>query len=210
MSTTRKRRAVWFGIIVLVPSFGLAYACGFPEVNFGPAPPAGDGGSDGDVPDDDASEGSRDGSVTFDAPGADAPTTARDASRLDASSTMCPGAVNTCDCDNDGFLDGKRDACAGNDCDDRDDLRHPNQVYVTEPLDPDQDGNWDCVAPIEKQYTINLKCDQLVLGLNCNAGAQGFLGDPACGALTDFYHCKAGTLACVEEKEAVQRRQGCK
>jgi len=191
-------------------------ACG--DDDDGVTPPASvDGGQDGGG--DETSEDSGDGGdgggggdatdalVIFDAPGDDVEAATRqDAAKLEAGAPC--QAANPCDCDNDGY-EAEGGTCAGNDCDDRDGLRHPNQTYVIEPPDPGKDGNWDCVNPIQKQYVEGLDCSTL-LGLNCNTSAQGFTAKSvACGEEADYYQCQQSGLACVASKMG-KRRQGCK
>jgi len=174
-------------------------ACAFPEVEFGAVDaidgtsPEG-GGSDADsaVTDGPASN--------VDAPGdsVEAGTRQDGQAKIEADAA-CPGA-NPCDCDNDGYQ-AEGDACAGNDCDDRDPLVHPNQGYVVEPPEPPNEGNWDCVDPIEKQYVYNLNCAAL------GGSGEGFRDDPACGAKADYYKC-TGVL--FGSEMIGERRQGCK
>jgi hypothetical protein len=113
---------------------------------------------------------------------------------------------NPCDCDGDGYL-AKTATCGGNDCDDSDRRVHPKQDFVDEPPESGHTGDWDCSGGIEKQYVHKLDCKTL-LGLECNASAQGFVDDPPCGALADYYQCAPTLLAC-EPSKIGQRRQAC-
>ncbi len=204
----RARRPLFLGALALLVTTGTFLACGSDDPV--PAPPGVDGGGDeASSPDEDASSDAApidDGGVTdFDAPGDNADAATRqDAAKIEEGGT-CPG-LNPCDCDNDGYE--AQGECGGTDCDDRDPLRYPNQGYVSEPLEPGSDGNWDCKDPVEKQYVVKLNCATL-LGLNCNSKAEGFRDDPPCGTVADYYRCKPGLLACGAEKIGT-RRQGCK
>ena len=199
-------------VAMLVGTTAVFVACGSDEPNVTPEPSV-DGGGD-ETPStttEDASSGEDaapidDGGTTnFDAPGDDADAATRgDAAKIEEGGT-CPGA-NPCDCDNDGY-EAQSETCGGNDCDDLDGLRHPDQLYVSEPPDPGKDGDWDCKQPIEKQYVINLNCSAL-LGLGCKP-AQGYVNDPPCGSLADYYECRPGLLSCNAVKIGT-RRQGCK
>ena len=161
---------------------------------------------DGASSDADAAPIGDGGMTNFDAPGDEADAATRqDAAKIEEGGA-CPGA-NPCDCDNDGY-EAQGDACGGTDCDDLDPLRHPNQGYVAEPPGEGSDGNWDCKNPVEKQYVVKLNCAAL-LGLGCNATAQGYLNDPPCGTVADYYRCKPALLSCLAEKVGT-RRQGCK
>lgn len=205
----RARRPLFLGAVALVLVTGGFAACGSDDPVV--TPPSVDGGGDETSPADDASSDVDaapigDGGMTnLDAPGDDAEAATRqDAARIEEGGT-CPGA-NPCDCDNDGYQ-SQTDACAGNDCDDLDPLRHPNQTYVAEPPDQGKDGDWDCKNPIEKQYVVKLNCAAL-LGLGCKP-AQGYVNDPPCGSVADYYECRPGVLSCNAVKIGT-RRQGCK
>ncbi len=174
----------------------LAFACGFPDVRFGVIDDV-----DGTTPEAgsemDASSDAAPSNV--DAPGDEVEAgTRQDGQSKIEPDASCPG--NPCDCDNDGYL-AEGDTCQGNDCDDRDPLIHPNQGYISEPPEPPNEGNWDCTDPIEKQYVYNMNCG--VLG----GSGEGFLGDPACGVVADFYRC-TGVL--FGSTKIGTRRQGCK
>ena len=84
---------------------------------------------------------------------------------------------------------------------------HPNQTYIAEPPEPPNEGNWDCTDPIEKQYVVNLNCAAL-LGLGCKR-AQGYVNDPPCGSVADYFECQPGALSCNAVKIGT-RFQGCR
>ncbi len=205
------RRSLFLGALVLVAAAGGFIACGSddpatpqPGLDAGDETSSVDSSADSSASDVDA-DSITDAGMNFDAPGDDVDAATReDAAKIEEGGT-CPGA-NPCDCDNDGYQ-SQAGTCGGDDCDDLDPLRHPNQTYVAEPPEPGADGNWDCKDPIEKQYVTNLKCATL-LGLGCPS-AQGYLGDPPCGTVADYYECRSALLACNAVKIGT-RRQGCK
>jgi hypothetical protein len=195
-----------------VAAMVLAIACGDDDV--APIPPF-DGGDTGAATGDAAPASEAAADAAADAPVVDAPAprdapgddveaaTRQDAAKIEPDAA-CKSS-NPCDCDNDGY---QSLACDASDCDDRDPLVHPNQTYVAEPPPPPNQGNWDCTGGVEKQYTFNLTCATLPLGLSCNT-AEGFVGDPACGEVADYYRCKQAVLSCTAEKVG-ERRQGCR
>jgi len=184
---------------VLGSAASLAAACGFPDVRFGVVP---DDDVDGAAPEAAGPEldGAADVQQNADAPGDEVEAGVRQdgQARIDADAP-CPGA-NPCDCDNDGY-EGKAEGCAGDDCDDRDPVIHPNQGYISEPPEPPNEGNWDCTDPIEKQYVYNLNCGAL------GGTGEGFRDDPACGAVADYYECTGFLFG---SRKIGTRRQGCK
>ena len=208
----RARRPLFLGAVALVVVTAGFVACGSDDPNVQPQPSVDGGGgdetsptADGASPDVDATPIDDGGTTNFDAPGDDADAATReDAAKIEEGGT-CPGA-NPCDCDNDGY-ESQAGSCTGDDCDDLDPLRHPNQTYVAEPPEQGSDGNWDCKNPIEKQYVVKLNCAAL-LGLGCKP-AQGYMDDPPCGSVADYYECRPGVLSCNAVKIGT-RRQGCK
>lgn len=181
--------------LLLATASSIAFACGFPDVRFGELDAV-----DGAAPEGGADADARaDATSNADAPGDEIEAGVRQdgQAKVDADAA-CPGA-DPCDCDNDGYR--AEGDCAGNDCDDRDPLVHPNQTYIAEPPEPPNEGNWDCTDPIEKQYVFNLNCS--VLG----GSGEGFRDDPGCGVVSDYYRC-TGVL--FGSQKIGTRRQGCK
>jgi hypothetical protein len=119
----------------------------------------------------------------------------------------------SCDCDRDG-VKAKGNSCGGLDCYDRDPDAKPNQdQFVTKPLPPDFNGDWNCDDSVTKQYEGNVA--------NCNALTEdicktkkGFTGpQPGCGVEAEFRVCKwvpgVPTGQCVQEA-LTTNFQGCK
>jgi len=184
--------------MLLATASALFVACAFPDVRFGDLDDVDGALSEGgaDVVDDRADVTTS----NIDAPGDEVEAGVREDGQAKVPpDAACPGA-NPCDCDNDGYQAEGED-CGGDDCDDRDPLVHPDQIYISEPPEPPNEGNWDCTDPIEKQYVYNLSCS--VLG----GTGEGFRDDPPCGVVSDYYRC-TGLL--FGSTKIGTRRQGCR
>ena len=187
-----------FTAAVLLASFSsIGFACGFPDVRFGDIDDIDGTSSEAGASDVHARS---DAPSNFDAPGDEVEAGVRQDGQAKVDpDAACPG-TNPCDCDNDGYQ-AEGDACAGNDCDDRDPLVHPNQIYIADPPEPPNEGNWDCTDPIEKQYLFNLNCSLL------GGSGEGFRDDPGCGAMSDYYRCTGFLFG---SEKIGTRRQGCR
>src|SRR5262249_21285713 len=125
---------------------------------------------------DAASEASDAGSDAHDAGDASDASDAADAA--DALDAADANDGDPCDKHRDTYR-AKGGTCGGLDCDDNDSRRNPGvSMFLTYPT---SDGDWNCDLTVDRQYTSNVVCNQILLTNNCN-NAAGFSGaDPGCG-----------------------------
>lgn len=184
-----------FGLTAAATSaIALIVSCTFPDVGF--AERSVDASVDASVPQDDAAS---DGALV------EATT------RTDATAKIPDGScLAHCDCDGDKYFQADCDSGAAPDaqfdCDDRDPLRWPNAQYSSAVPDDDQSprGDWDCDQQTEKAYGVNLTC-----GLG-SCGKKGFLDDPPCGTVADYFECQTASVLGCEPRLFDSRKQACK
>lgn len=219
----RRRRRFLLGALASGMT-GIAVACTFPEVTFGPALSEGgvpasetEGGledssiEDGGLEDSSIEDGDlADGIVFGDGDVGDVVTSRGDASAIDAAACS-----DVCDCDSDGYVrDGGCDGDAGDaggkptgDCDDTDPLRNPRSGYVA--VKPtSHTGDWNCDGVVEKGYPEgNRACTGTPL---TGCAGEGFEKPVACGEEADYFKCGAAGLWCQPNIFIDRRRQACK
>ncbi len=200
-------------VLTLAASCFVAWACGFPDVEFAP----GDQGVDGGDPDtgldpekEETGTGGTDGGPDGDSSATDGSVIFADASldaiviNEDAGNKVDAAGCTTCDCDKDGFSSKARpgcvDASGADDCDDSDSRTHPTQDFLRDPAVPPRNGDWDCSGKVDKlRENFNCASQSAVLA-DCSAYG-GFTAPVACGAKGSWLPCAnpplLGSLNCV-------------
>jgi hypothetical protein len=205
-------------LIALVGAAGIAYACGFPDVEFGAA----DGGpaeastssstSSSGTTSSTSSSGTAeiDSGVILDAgeiqviiDGSTYDASFDAGSKVDASA-----GCFTCDCDGDGFLNddaGCNPPPDKLDCDDLDSRTHPGAGPYSFPAEPPRNGDWNCTNGVEKIPPDEFQCGDVASALvvgGC-AAAGGFVDTVECGAKGTYVTCKdpfLGVGNCATDK----------
>lgn len=108
------------------------------------------------------------------------------------------GGCDPCDCDDDGALS---ESCAGDDCDDHNDLVFPGQTsFFAESSGSVVGFDYNCDDRSEREFKSAVVCSGLAL-LGCESEAEGFLDVlPACGASAAWGGCRVNGLACVNDE----------
>lgn len=193
-----------------------AFACTFPDVTFAPEG-VGEGGAGEGGP------GASDGGGATDAPPSffadafsdlEAGVVKDDAGKVDAA------GCTTCDCDGDQSNHNDAGCTTGGsvpDCDDTDRRAKPGMDWREDPEEAPLNGNWNCENGVEKQVPIKFDCTKV--DLNSCVNAQGFAGDPKCGAEADLLACKIVTTGIFplqsttcqpDPTRTTKRKQACK
>lgn len=200
---------------------GLGAACTFPDVSFAPEGATDDGGagdSGGLNAADALPKASEEDSGPVDPDGVKEDAATRDGGvvRPEAGADGAAGcgglAGDACDCDGDKYGNQSCPAKDGGfDCDDFDNLVHPDAGFVAAQWDTKSPhtpaGDWDCDGVVTKQYPYKVSC-----GLLQDCKAQGFTGDPKCGETSDYIFCKPGLLGAIycQDGPSEKRTQGCR
>lgn len=198
-----RRRGPWLALGVgALPVVAFFVACTFPDVTFGPGADGGDvPGSETGAPEDGGGGGADalpDGNL------GDVAT--RGDSQVVEDVSVCETRP-LCDCDLDGYLSSLCDAGlveagmldagkAFDDCDDLDGFRHPGQLLSAEVPDAAHGGDWNCNGDIEKGFAETSGCSGTGL-TGCNG--TGFHQTVSCGAVGEYYNCRANGLGCARE-----------
>ena len=179
--------------MLAAPVFLIATACAFPEITFGPAETLGEGGAQSESGGQEVGTDASDAGQDF----VDVVSRPEGGGAIDAD--ICETRPK-CDCDNDEYADENCDVDAaglksfqGNplkpgDCDDLDDLRHPDQSFVETAPPSGKDGDWDCSKTVEYIPKQNIQCAGSGL-LGCTGG-PGFVTAPPCGTKATYYTCQ--------------------
>ena len=186
---------------ISVVGIGAALACGFPSVEFADDNQFTDGGF---APDGSSSGNNGDGALPDDGGNPDG--------------NPCKGDP-ACDCDGDG---DRAIACGGGDCDDHDERVRSTQTDFVDAAS-NRAGDWNCDNTVEREGDSGVVCTQLldpvwaadasVEELEEACDQEGFTGDPGCGEVGNYNHCKkvfgVDNRACQVET-ASPRARGCR
>lgn len=187
-----RRRLVIAALLSLAPLVVVAASCSFPTVNviaLDDGSPTSEAGGDTSTGDSGQEGGQKGDASDVEDGGADAEAGLVDAKPLDEASVE----AGCCDCDGDGYLNGRADcdAAVGQvDCDDLNTAIHPGAPFAQNPVWPSAhkpDFDWNCDNVTTKQLGHNLTCGGLVPPL-CG-GTEGFTEDPKCGETTSYFRC---------------------
>lgn len=212
--------------LVLVAAFAAPFAwlaaCSFPSPSIVPDLDAEGTDGAGDSATTDARSDADAGEGGFVLPpdvdpegGAHDATTVPDATIPRPEAGVDAGPDACCDCDDDKH---RSETCPngikGDDCDDYNAGIFTGQDFVSSPWDTSSPhtpaGDWNCDGTTTKQYPYNVSC-----GLVGDCSAQGFSGNPDCGASGQYVYCKGtglpvGALCTEDTTKRETRTQGCR